>query len=85
MEPIEPVVTCPNINQTIPSEYKRNSGKLTKKQIYSKAVRGQLNAQGITTFASQSKYGTFPNVYNLQKLTNSNVLIFSTKNCSERI
>jgi hypothetical protein len=54
----------------------------TKKQIYAKAVRGELTAQGRTTYASQNKFGTNANVYNLQKIPNSNILFFTRASCN---
>lgn len=52
----------------------------TKKQIYAKASRGELNAKGRTHFASQNKFGTNPNVYNLPKVNNTNILLFTKTN-----
>lgn len=60
----------------------KNKGTLTKSQLYSKAARGKLNAQGQTTFASQNKFGTNSNIYNLQKISNTNILLFTRNNCS---
>lgn len=60
----------------------KNKNTLTKSQLYSKAVRGKLNAQGQTTFSTQNKFGTNPNVYNLQKIPNTNILLFTRNNCS---
>lgn len=59
----------------------KNNFKLTKAQLYSKAVRGQLNAQGKTAFSSQNKFGTNSNSYNLEKIPNTNILLFTTGKC----
>lgn len=59
----------------------KNDANFTKKQLFAKAVRGQLNAQGRTAFASQNKFGTNSNVYNLTKVPNTNILLFTRSNC----
>lgn len=60
----------------------KNAANFTKNQIYAKAVRGELSAQGRTTYASQNKFGTNSNVYNLQKIPNTNILFFTRASCN---
>lgn len=60
----------------------KNKNTLTRSQLYAKAARGKLNAQGKTTFASQNNFGTNPNVFNLKKVPNINILLFTSNNCT---
>lgn len=73
---------CGNINldkDTV--QNLRNGVTFTKKQQYAKAVRGELTAQDRTSFASQNKFGTYSNIYNLTKVPNTNILLLTNANC----
>jgi hypothetical protein len=72
---------CINTDLNNINNITKNENALTKKQIYSKAVRGRLNAQGRTAYATQNKFGTNSNIYNLQKVENTNILLFTRTNC----
>jgi len=87
--PTNLVFTCPNSlngisNNSKSSEQERNSNTLTKAQQYASAARNTLTTNGKTQYATQNKFGTNPNAYDLLKIPNSNVLLIPiTKPCND--